>query len=64
MSIWYVLLFALGLLMALKPRVFWQLERLLTMRRGEANETYCKITRICGGCFCIVSVIMAILSLL
>lgn len=64
MSIWYLLLFAAGLLMLVRPQLFWKLEQLMTMRRGEANPSYLNITRICGGCFAVAAVVLIVISLI
>ena len=55
-----ILLFALGVLMFLKPEVLWKLEHLFSVKGGEPTDFYLSMMRIGGVVFAVIAVIMAV----
>ena len=55
-----ILLFALGVLMFLKPEVLWKLEHLFSVKGGEPTDFYLSMMRIGGVVFAVIAVILAI----
>ena len=55
-----ILLFALGVLMFLKPEVLWKLEHLFSVKGGEPTDFYLSMMRIGGAVFAVIAVIMAV----
>lgn len=54
------LLFALGVLMFLKPEVLWKLEHLFSVKGGEPTDFYLSMMRIGGVVFALIAVFIAI----
>ena len=54
--IFIFVLFLLGLLMLLNPRLLWAIESVLTMKEGEPTETYLSLMRIGGVGFMIAAI--------
>jgi len=55
-----ILLFALGVLMFLKPEVLWKLEHLFSVKGGEPTDFYLSMMRIGGVVFAVIAVVLAI----
>lgn len=55
-----ILLFALGVLMFLKPEVLWKLEHLFSVKGGEPTDFYLSMMRIGGVVFALIAVFIAI----
>ena len=55
-----ILLFALGMLMFLKPEVLWKLEHLFSVKGGEPTDFYLSMMRIGGVVFALIAVFIAI----
>lgn len=55
-----ILLFALGVLMFLKPDVLWKLEHLFSVKGGEPTDFYLAGMRISGVIFTLIAVFIAI----
>ena len=55
-----ILLFALGVLMFLKPEVLWKLEHLFSVKGGEPADFYLSMMRIGGVVFAVIAVVLAI----
>jgi len=62
--LWLVVLFALGVMMAVKPELLWKIEHIFTVKNGEPTELYITLMRLGGGFFVIASIICAVIIIL
>jgi len=55
-----IALFALGVLMFIKPEWLWKLEHLFSVKGGEPTDFYLSMMRIGGVVFAVIAVLLAI----
>ncbi|MCI9507017.1 MAG: hypothetical protein HFF62_10610 [Oscillospiraceae bacterium] len=55
---------ALGMLMIAKPRLFWKIEHIFSVKGGEPTAFYIAFTQFCGASFIVVTVIVLLAALL
>ena len=58
--IWPVILFLLGLLMLINPKLLWKIENCFTVKDGEPTDLYIAFMRIGGFFFMFASVIISV----
>ena len=58
--IWPVILFLLGLLMLINPKLLWKIENCFTVKDGEPTDLYIAFMRIGGLLFMFASIIFSV----
>ena len=58
--LWWIVLFALGVVMLAEPKALWKLEHFLTVRNGEPTELYLLLMRLGGIFFLLAAVVCAV----
>lgn len=59
-----IVIFALGLLMLIKPEVVWKIEHFLSVHNGEPTDWYIAIVRIIGLGFIFIAVFVIVMFIL
>lgn len=59
---WLLLLFVLGCLMLINPKLLWKIEYFFTVKDGEPTELYIALMRLGGVVFLFIAIIFFVLS--
>ncbi len=57
----FILIFILGMLMLIKPDLWWKIRHFLDVKDGEPTEISLMVTRILGVSYIIIAVILCLI---